>query len=35
MAGANEFAQREASTHELNSFKDVLDRMKNWFKGNF
>ena len=35
IAGANEHRQRDAARMHISSFQQVLDRMKNWFTGNF
>jgi cell division protein FtsA len=34
-AGADEHRQRDAARMHIGSFQQVLDRMKNWFTGNF
>jgi cell division protein FtsA len=35
LAGADEHRQRDAARMHIGSFQQVLDRMKNWFTGNF
>ncbi len=35
IAGANEHRQRDAARMNVNSFQQVLERMKHWFTGNF
>ncbi len=35
IAGANEYRQREAARMHVGSIQQVLERMKNWFTGNF
>lgn len=35
ISGANEHRQREAARMNIGSFQQVLERMKNWFTGNF
>jgi len=35
IAGANEHRQRDAARMHINSFQQVVERMKNWFTGNF
>ncbi len=35
IAGANEHRQRDAARMHINSFQQVLERMKHWFTGNF
>ena len=35
IAGANEHRQRDAERMHINSFQQVLERMKHWFTGNF
>ncbi|RPJ48483.1 MAG: cell division protein FtsA [Betaproteobacteria bacterium] len=35
IAGADEHRQRDAARMHVNSFQQVMERMKNWFTGNF
>ncbi len=35
IAGADEHRQRDAARMHINSFQQVMERMKNWFTGNF
>ncbi len=35
IAGANEHRQRDAARMHISSFQQVVERMKNWFTGNF
>jgi len=35
IAGANEHRQRDAARMHINSFQQVMERMKSWFTGNF
>ncbi len=35
IAGADEHRQRDAARMHISSFQQVVDRMKNWFTGNF
>jgi cell division protein FtsA len=35
IAGADEFRQRDVARQHIGSLQQVVERMKNWFKGNF